>query len=149
MTALQVIDGTHVHSARCERWEGAPEFIDVLDALDVLDQFGLDVKFYPCVKFKVAANTRPRRTLDFNPEDYDDESLCEFFMGRKLHWWNNVGEYVESASLYPNGGYHESGTPHNAQTRIHYTKAGRRILTFCEMHGGFRSIAIDDLIKVT
>jgi hypothetical protein len=151
VTSLLVVDGKHVHSITCAEFSPG-ETYDVVWWEAVEDPRAL---LYPCLAPSAApyatnGDGRPKlsRPLPFDPQKDDDETILAWCIGRKVVWWNSIARDMDDAKLYPDGRDPETGKLFNRQTKIHASKTGRRILTFCAVNGGFRSVALDTILAV-
>lgn len=73
--------------------------------------------------------------IPFDIEQAYDDEIISAVKGRKLVWWNTIGEYYDEARVGLKSLRIETGT------------AGRAILTFCSPEG-FRSVALENLVQV-
>lgn len=73
--------------------------------------------------------------IPFDVEQAYDDEIIDAIKGRKLVWWNTIGEYYDEARVGLKSLRIETGT------------AGRAILTFCSPEG-FRSVALENLVQV-
>jgi hypothetical protein len=98
-----------------------------------------------------------RATEPYMPFDLtdDDEVIMLSCIGRELVWLNSFSGEEERAYIAPTE-YREAVVKGrkvqqkvtNRHTRVHKNGAGRRMITFVEHGGGFRTVALDSLVAV-
>lgn len=71
-----------------------------------------------------------------------DAYIIATCLGRKVSWTNSLSGELETARLYPDG------PGNNRHTKVEISATGRRVLTFVENGGGFRSVAIESIVEV-
>lgn len=81
----------------------------------------------------------PKEKLPFDIEEAYDDEILDACRGKTLVWLNSTSENYESATVIGKNPAHY---------KIETGAAGRAILSFVSVEGGFRSVALDNLIQV-
>lgn len=87
----------------------------------------------------------PRKRLPFEPSDIDDAGLIRAISGKKVIWWNVMGQRRETAIM-----------PHRADSKLKiehmingHGEEQARIVTFVDQDGtGYRSFNVNALVNV-
>ncbi|MEI7890280.1 MAG: hypothetical protein WCI34_08210, partial [Actinomycetes bacterium] len=82
---------------------------------------------------------RPRKPLPFDPVTDMDADVFAALGGKRISWYNHHTKVVESATVAIN--------PGQKLFRMD-VKGDRRIFTFVEVSGPFRSIYLDAIVEV-
>jgi hypothetical protein len=80
-----------------------------------------------------------KESIPFDIENAYDDEILDACRGRKLVWWNDTAEDYEMATVIGKNPKHykiETGT------------AGRAIISFISAEGGWRSVALENLVQV-
>lgn len=81
----------------------------------------------------------PKEMLPFDIENAYDDEILDACRGKTLVWRNDTSENYESATVIGKNPRHY---------RIETGTAGRAILSFVSVEGGFRAVALETLVQV-
>ena len=87
-------------------------------------------------KFEEAAN--PQKRVPFDVSEVTEEEMKTHMGGRRIRWWSSTKDSYEEATVMKNP----------KKFKLEQNKEGKRILTFCDARGGFRTIYLERLMTV-
>jgi hypothetical protein len=91
-----------------------------------------------------------RKSVPFDPDGATDDEILDACTDKTLTWLNTLTNDTETARMPPDDRNPRTGRRYHEHTKFTETTAGRRVLTFVDANGtGFRSVALDSLLRVT